>query len=193
MDHDELRRYLDVSLAHSAVVDVREIPEAPGYLRTITVHNDYGVTIEFETCLQYVQGDWEGGILKYIGRYDTLEDVINDLEQYLGKPITAWQNYTRDPYEPKKLDEPDYESCKKYFEELVRSRRMDLPPRGDFRHAYAEWRHIEQYGEFRPDMIFEEQDLWLREQGIDPDDDDEPLDDKDDESDEKEPDVNEQA
>jgi hypothetical protein len=34
MDLGEIERYLNVSVAHSVTVDVRELAEAPGYLRT---------------------------------------------------------------------------------------------------------------------------------------------------------------
>lgn len=168
MDLDELRRYLDVSLWHSVVVDVRELPEAPGFLRTVTVRQGYRVTIVYEKCSEYIDGTGEGWI-KYIGKYNALEVLVEDLAQYIGKPIAEWQNYTRDPYEPKVLDEPDHAANMNYFEDMVRSRRMALPPRGDFKHAYVEWRHIERYGEFRQDKLAEEQDLWLREHNTDPD------------------------
>jgi hypothetical protein len=175
MDYDELRRYLDVSLAHSVVVDVRELSEAPGYLRTITVHQDGRVTIEFPPAREYAQGDFEGGGLKYVGQYETLDELIEVLEEYLGSPVGKWRNFTAAPYEPHTLDEPDSAANIRYFEDLVRTRSVALPSRGHFTLTGIHWRHIELYGEYRADKLGEETELLLRQQGIGPDDEDEEM------------------
>lgn len=94
MDANEVRRFLDVSLAHSIIVDAQEIAQAPGNLRTVTLHRENGVTIEFQSCLSHAQGNSEGGGLKYVGEYGSLDELIFDLERYLCKPVTAWSNHT---------------------------------------------------------------------------------------------------
>jgi hypothetical protein len=168
----EIRRLLDVSLSHSVVVDVREIVEAPGNLRTVTIHQGNDVTIEFERCTDYLYGTGEGGGLKYIGHYEAVDELVRDLEVYLGKPVSAWSNYTESPYEPKVLDETDPAANLKYFEDLVRNRKMDLPSRGNFELAGIYWRHIELFGEFRQDRLGEETEISLRKRGILPEEED---------------------
>jgi hypothetical protein len=164
MEDREIERYLYASMAHSITVDVQELPDAPGNLRTVTIHQDHHVTIEYQTCRQYAHPDWEnhldweGGLLKYIGQYDSLEDVIRDLENFLGKPWREWTNFTTMPYEPRILDDPDPTANLRYFEGLVRERNVKLPAYGRFRFADIYWRHIELFGEYRPDRLDEETD-----------------------------------
>jgi Uma2 family endonuclease len=53
---DEIELAMDVGLDHSIVIDVREVIEAPGNLRTVTIHQGNSVTIEFERCEDYATG-----------------------------------------------------------------------------------------------------------------------------------------
>jgi len=166
MDYEELKRYVEVSIAHSITVDVRAVPDAPGNVRTTTIHSDYRVTIEFQKCSEYVSGDFEGGGLKYVGQYETLDDAVRALEKYLASPVRQWRNYTRERFEPVLLAEPDSAANLAYFERIVRERRISLPGRGRFRLAGVHWRHVERYGEYRGDKLIEEQELTLRERDI---------------------------
>jgi hypothetical protein len=166
MDYDEVRRYCDASLAHSITIDVREVAEAAGNLRTVTIHDDHSVTIEFQRCADYVQPDPEGGGLKYVGKYESLEAAVLDLEEYLEKAVVAWSNFTSTPYEPRVLDEPDPQANVAYFESLVRARAMRLPVRGAFEIAGIYWRHVALWGEYRRDRLGEETEISLRERGV---------------------------
>ncbi len=165
LNSTEIERLLNVSLVHSVEVDVREVNEAPGNLRTVTIYEDH-VTIEFETCVDYVHGTGEGYGLKYTGQYETFDECIRSLEDYLGKRMSEWSNYTETPYEPKILDQPDPAANQRYFEGLVRDRKMRLPTGGDFHLAGIYWRHLELFGEYRPDRLEEEQEIALRKRGV---------------------------
>ena len=166
----EIERLLNVSLAHSVVVDVREIIEAPGHLRTVTIHRGNDVTIEFERCVDYVHGTGEGAGLKYVGHYDTLDELVRAIEAYLGKPVAEWSNYTATLYEPNLIGELDPTANLNHFEDLVRHRGIGLPPGGGFELAGIYWRHIDLYGEYRPDRLGEETEIALRRRGIEPED-----------------------
>jgi hypothetical protein len=163
MDHDEIQRYLDVSSAHSVTVDVQEVSEAPGNLRTITIHRDIRVAIEFQKCSEYASADWEGGGLKYVGKYSALLDAVLSLEEFLGRAVREWVNFTREPYEPAVLEEPDPAANLAYFERLVRENNMVLPRGGGFQLAGIYWRHVQRYGTYRPDKLLEEQELTLKD------------------------------
>jgi hypothetical protein len=171
LEFEEIRRCLDVSVAHSVTIDVVEVSEAPGNLRAITIHSDNRVTIEFQRCAEYIVDDWEGGGLKYVGRYDSLESAVQDLQLYLDKPVREWRNYTRERYEPVITAEADSSANWAYFENLVREGKMLLPEHGRFEIAGVHWRHVRRYGTYRPDKLLEEQELTLREGGFEPDDD----------------------
>jgi hypothetical protein len=90
MEVEEIRLYLDVSIAHSVVVDVEETAGAPGTLRTIRFHQGLRVTIEFERCIDYVERSIEGGGLKYVAQHEDLATIIADIEEYLDRPVSAW-------------------------------------------------------------------------------------------------------
>jgi hypothetical protein len=53
MHQDEITRYLDVSPAHSITIDVREVDEAPGWVRTV-IHTASSTTIEFLKGSEYL-------------------------------------------------------------------------------------------------------------------------------------------
>lgn len=52
----------------------------------------------------------------------------------------------------------------------MRARTMPLPPNGHFQIGTIYWRHVQRWGEYRPDMLEEEQRLYFLERGIDLDD-----------------------
>jgi hypothetical protein len=171
MDRDEIFRYLHASLAHSITVDVMEVSEAPGNVRTITIHNDDRVTIEFQKSQEYVEGGDESGGLKYYAPYPELEEAIQDLEEYLGRPVEEWGNFTSQRYEPMVLEEPDPAANFRYFEDLVRRKLIKLPRLGKYELAGIHWRHIALYGEYRPDKLREEAEARLRrKRNLDEDD-----------------------
>jgi hypothetical protein len=166
MNQDEITRYLDVSLVHSITIDVREVDEAPGWLRTVTIYDDYSVDIEFQKCSEYLSGEGEGGWLKYVGNYENLENCVSDLVEFLGMPMSSWLNFTLHVYAPAVVEELDSTKNIEYFESLVRDKRATLPLHGRFRLAGIYWRHIELFGEYRPDRLGEETDILLKEQGL---------------------------
>jgi hypothetical protein len=80
--------------------------------------------------------------------------------------MNSWPTFTLHPYAPAMVEEPDPAKNIKYFESLVREERATLPLGGRFRLAGIYWRHIELFGEYRPDRLGEETDLLLKEQGL---------------------------
>lgn len=161
MNFEDIRRTINVGLHHSIEVDAREVAEAPGTLKTVTIHRPSSASIEFERCEDYARGEGEGAGLKYVAQYSTLEDLVRDLEEYLESPMESWRNYSLQPLVPECLQEPDYDSNMKFFESLVRDKKMHLPPGASYELAGIYWRHIDMYGEYRPDKLGEETDIAL--------------------------------
>jgi len=161
MDKNEIERHLDVSPAHSIIVDVAVVDGAPRFLRTVTIHQGNSVTIEFEKARGYFGGNSEGGWLKYIAQYHDLDELTQDLEEFLGKPVMRWSNFTAEPYSPVVQEDPDPAASLKFFEDAVRHDAIKLPRRAKYQIASPYWRHIVKYGEFREDKIWEEQEEHL--------------------------------
>jgi len=118
--------------------------------------------MEFQPTLEYVSGDFEGGGLKYVAAYDHLEAAVADLEDFLGKPVNEWKNFTANPYEPRVVEAPNPAGNQEFFEDRVRTRDIALPKRGRYDLAGIHWRHIELYGEYRPDKLGEETELAIQ-------------------------------
>ena len=162
MDLAEIQRYLSASRGHSVCVHVCEVPEAPGYLRTVMIHDDLAVTIEYDDCKTYVEQDCEGGGLKYVGKYDTLSKLVEDLELWLGLPVDRWTNHTAEPFSPAHLDNAEPEANQKFFEDLVRSNSVSLPS-GRYEIAGIYWQQIARHGDYSLERAFEEQEEEFRQ------------------------------
>ncbi len=151
MQRQDVERYLLAAREHSVVVDVREIAMAPGILRIITIHRGNRVTVEFDRSRGYVDGDSEEWGPRYVATYAGLDELISDLEDFLGEKISAWRNYTAEPLVPSTLEEPGL-SGQRYFEDLIRRGAVELPQKGGFRHANL-WQQVAEHGEFRADKV----------------------------------------
>jgi hypothetical protein len=162
MDREQIERYLNGGRGHSVVVDARDVEGAPGNVRTVTIHRGNRVTIEYDKASAYVAGDCENGGLKYVAEYPDLDELLADLEAFLGAKVQRWGNFTKSPLAPTVLDDPEPEKSLRYFEDLVRRRGVPLPTRGNYELAGVYWRHIAKYGEYREDKLLEEQDEELR-------------------------------
>lgn len=152
MQRQDVERYLSVAREHSVIVDVREIAPAPGIVRTITIHRGNEVTIEFDRSRGYAYGDCDEWGPRYVATYADLDDLISDLEDFLGEKISAWRNYTAEPLVPSTLEEPGL-SGQQYFEDLVRRGAIELPRRGNFQLTGVYWEQIAEHGEFREDKL----------------------------------------
>lgn len=176
MDREEIDRCLDVSSNHSVTVDVRDVDEAPGFVRTVTMHRDrasqhgVSITIEYPPATEYIAGDFEGGGLRFMAEYAHRDDAIRDLEEFLRMDISSWKNFVHQPHTPAVIEEaPFTPENTAHFEAMVRERAVVLPRSTRFAVGGMYWEHIALWGEFRQDWIGEETAIRLRARGI-PDD-----------------------
>jgi hypothetical protein len=85
MTLEELNAALSVGPMHSCCIDVRHVPEAPGYVRTTALHEGHRVSIEFD-----VWGMDEGG-LYFRAQFRTLAEMVQCMEEYLGRSLAEWR------------------------------------------------------------------------------------------------------
>lgn len=160
MTRFDIERYLYAG--RGVVVDVRPVEGAPGHVRTVTLHRALRVTIEYQRSREYVDNDSEGGGPKYTATYASLDELLRDLEHFLGTPMEAWQNFSSNPFVPPVLEDPDPGKSLGFFEELVRNARVPLPSGALFEPADLYFRHVAKYGRYRPDLLEEEEAESLR-------------------------------
>lgn len=106
MTEDQLRAVLLSRLGHSVTVDARELAEAPGWLRTVTILAPRDVCIEYMPVEAYLRRDDEAG-LRYGARYPSLVELITDVEAYLGRPLADWDEVTPEALRPSHEVEPE--------------------------------------------------------------------------------------
>ena len=82
---EELERIVDQSLSGEAVVDVSAPEEYPGWVRRVIVRQECCLSVEYEQW-----GIDEGGEYFY-GKYETLPELIADVEDFLAKPMSSWR------------------------------------------------------------------------------------------------------
>jgi hypothetical protein len=113
-------------------VDVSNAPEFPGYVRTVTLHDGNEVVVELNT-----HGYDEGGPT-FTASFASLDDAIESLEDYFGKPLEHWGNFSRTGEYPEPLPDQDLDEGHKRLEAAIASNRVPLP-RGPFRLKEGYW------------------------------------------------------
>ena len=121
MTKQELAVYLDAG--RPVDVCVEELVKPAGFVKRVRIlpnspHSDYVVTIEYELARLYVSQDYEGAHLKYRKEYPKLDAAIRDLENYLGKTVEHWANYTAYPLQVKTQEVGDERAANSHFEAL---------------------------------------------------------------------------
>lgn len=129
MTFDDLLRELAVSSEHAVCIDVRNLNDAPGYVRTTTLHAGNQVTIEFD-----VWGLDEGG-LYFRAAFATLEAAVKCVEVYVGRPLGEWGQAE---YPPRPAETGTAESHRQ-FRELLALGGPALPAGGEFRTHSDYW------------------------------------------------------
>lgn len=124
MEKQDLERYLLTSRGKSVCVDVEELPEFPGHVRTVTVLQGPSVHIEFNS-LQYD----EGGPC-FVGDFSSLEALIESLEDYLRRPLSDWRPCWRE--EAREPEPGQSKEGGKRLVEAISAGRVPLPRVGRF-------------------------------------------------------------
>ena len=97
MTLEEIQRYL-ITGSGGVCVDRSIANPFPSRVREVTILRGNRVMIELNLF------DQDEGGPRYLGQFDSLEDLVNCLEAYFERPVAAWQNFSRSgayPPEPK--------------------------------------------------------------------------------------------
>ncbi len=125
MTPEEIERHLNAGRARSVRVDVSNASEYPGFVRTITIYNGNCVTVEFNA-----HGYEEGGAV-FTATFGSLDEVIRALEQYLGRPVAEWVNFSRGGEYPEPAPYQDLDEGQKRLVDAIATNRVRLPA-GEF-------------------------------------------------------------
>jgi hypothetical protein len=123
MAPEDLARILSIGRWHSCAVDIRNLSEASGFVRTTTLHQGNRVCIAFDTW-----GMDEGG-LYFWATFPTQDAMVACIESFLSLPIAQWPSNTEYPERHPAVDETGGTDR---FIEILRSGRLPLPVCGAF-------------------------------------------------------------
>jgi hypothetical protein len=121
MTRDEVYRYICVGSSKSVCVDIRLIPEYPGFVRSISLNDGNRVLVDFETY-----GSDEGGAY-FSAEYPSLDAAIDAVEEFLGSPIESWQNYNKTGDYPEAPDDLNASDDGEKLKEAIRNDNVPLP------------------------------------------------------------------
>ncbi|MEG0482305.1 MAG: hypothetical protein RR575_08300 [Acinetobacter sp.] len=100
MDMRELMNYIDVGMTKPVIVN-RVILEGFGsYMRTIGFYERTKVEVSY---FYYDGSDEDTGIDIKL-KYDSIENAVASIEQFLRTPLSEWENLNRTGYYPEPLD-----------------------------------------------------------------------------------------
>ena len=94
---------LNITSYGTSVIDVREEVGLPGLLRFTSITRDthlkrYRVFVEFYEYSAYLQYPDADGMLKFGGIYADFDQMLLELEGFLGKPLSEWRDFSKFPY-----------------------------------------------------------------------------------------------
>lgn len=138
MKLEELKR-------HEVHVDVRPVDGADGELRVVTVLSQKRVLIQYITVHEYLKGHWEPGLV-YKGDFGDWESLVSSLEQFLGRPISEWRNFSKEPFAIHDVDSGDPAANLDFFIRKVHGRQLQVPDGVPFTLTSIYWQQIEKHG-----------------------------------------------
>ena len=133
MNIKELENYIELGNWASVCVDIKELPHYAGHARTIVFYRNNRVCVEFYPLVF----DVHGALIDYCGEFVSLEDAVNSIESFMGKPIEDWTNYNKTGDYPIYVDkESSVNISEDSYKRLVKDagdRNIDLPQNGNFK------------------------------------------------------------
>ena len=105
MDMSEIESYTRLGRHRMLRVDVSFVPEVTGLLRIVEIYDGFVAEVSFVSSREfYFYGLDEGGLCSYRGAYKSLQDLVSDLENYLGKSLSDWTNFNKGFETPEPVD-----------------------------------------------------------------------------------------
>lgn len=133
MNIKELENYIELGRTASVCVDMKDLPEYSGFVRTVTFYQKSRVCIEFYPLVF----DVHDAIIDYCCQFNSLEDAVHSIEIYTGKTIGDWTNYNKKGDFPVCVDEQsNVNISQEAYEKLLKDacdKKIDLPQNENFK------------------------------------------------------------
>ncbi|GGJ23511.1 hypothetical protein [Deinococcus roseus] len=89
MTLDEIKSHLLVGASNKVTIDVSVMPEVPSDVREVSLYKGNTARIFFRPY-----GLDEKNVM-FSKDYSSLEEMVQEMEAYLGLPISDWENFSR--------------------------------------------------------------------------------------------------
>ncbi len=122
MTKEELQRYVLMGRTRSVCVSIELLPDASGYVRWVWVRRNFVVEIEF---MPY--GIEDEPYFSYRGIFGDIDSLIYNIEIFLGRSISEWDNHNRTPCYPSRPQDMDLNAGHEAMRLLVDAKQVPLP------------------------------------------------------------------
>ncbi len=133
MNSDEIENYTQLGRCACVCVDMKELPDYLGYVRTIVFYRNNRVCIEFYPLVFDVHNPF----IDYCCEFNSLENAIDSIGDFLQKPIENWTNYNKKGDFPIYIDEESSLNInQESYERLMKDasdHKINLPRKGNFK------------------------------------------------------------
>lgn len=126
MDIAEIKKYICVGKSRSVCVDILNTDKFPGYVRTVTIYSDYRVNIVYNVY------DMNEGGPSFWGKFESLKETVDTLEEFLGKPISDWENFSKTGRYPESPSSIDLSVSHKKMKQAILNNDILTPQKGNF-------------------------------------------------------------
>lgn len=125
MDIEEIKKYIGTGRDKAICIDCSHAPEYPGLIREIWIKPDSRIQFSY---LSYGYND--GGLDIYI-TYESLDKIVQDLEEYLSQGMAEWKNFSKNgEYPPPLNQEIDTSDSWGLIENDLKFGKIRLPAKG---------------------------------------------------------------
>ncbi|GGJ57737.1 hypothetical protein [Deinococcus roseus] len=89
MKKEELESHLLVGRENAVCIDISNVSDIPGQVRHVIIQKGNDVLIKFKPY------QLDESSLVFRKHYPSLDELILDMEAYLGQPLEHWENHSR--------------------------------------------------------------------------------------------------
>jgi len=125
LTHYEIDSFISTPAEFSLIVDLRTLQRPAGIVRATRLSAPAQIDVEFD--LWGVLVPPPDGIY-FCAEFGALADAIASAEEFLGRPVSSWHNFSRLDYYPRKPSPLTLREAPRALQEAVRTHALVLPP-----------------------------------------------------------------
>lgn len=138
MDLNSISSRIKASKTSSTLVSSEISVAFPGFVRNVSIRWTNEVAVSFK-----VPGHWVGGVT-YLGKYPTLPQAVQAIEEYLGVPVSEWKDTSESGQYPETPRAVYSGRSDVLLAEAIEANGIQLPS-GDYKLITTEWLFFKEF------------------------------------------------